>query len=41
MKIIDKYSSYDTAPADPELFTTAVVQADKGWLISHSSSEGT
>jgi hypothetical protein len=26
MKIIDKYSSYDTAPADPELFTTGVVQ---------------
>jgi pimeloyl-ACP methyl ester carboxylesterase len=26
MKIIDKHSSYDTAPADPELFTTGVVQ---------------
>ena len=26
MKIINKYSSYDTAPADPELFTTATVQ---------------
>jgi pimeloyl-ACP methyl ester carboxylesterase len=25
-KIIEKGSSYDTAPADPELFTTAVVQ---------------
>jgi hypothetical protein len=26
MKIIEKHSSYDIAPADPELFTTAVVQ---------------
>jgi len=26
MKIIEKHSSYGTAPADPELFTTAVVQ---------------
>jgi dienelactone hydrolase len=26
MLIIDKHSSYDIAPADPELFTTAVVQ---------------
>jgi pimeloyl-ACP methyl ester carboxylesterase len=34
MRIIDKYSSYDIAPADPELFTTGVVQG-YGRSVAH------
>jgi dienelactone hydrolase len=34
MRIIEKHSSYDIAPADPELFTTAIVQG-AGRSVAH------